>query len=72
VLKSGAIAVPVMASIPHDRCDQIVRDAQPTCIATDSRYIREAQTLGGNIPISTSTGCFPHRRVVIFDALDQP
>jgi amino acid adenylation domain-containing protein len=52
VLKSGAIAVPVMASIPHDRCDQIVRDAQPTCIATDSRHIREAQTLGdGNIPV---------------------
>lgn len=51
-VKSGAIAVPLMASVPRERRDQIVSDAQPACVVTDSMNEGDAHGLGdGRIPV---------------------
>ena len=50
--KSGAIAVPVNASAPRDRREQIRDDAQPACIVTDDANRGEAWTLAaGRVPV---------------------
>ena len=52
VVKSGAIAVPLMASTPADRLDQIARDAQSSCVVTDIANESHAQALArGTMPV---------------------
>ena len=52
VVKSGAIAVPMMASTPADRRDLIARDAQPACVVTDIANESEALALAhGRMPV---------------------
>jgi amino acid adenylation domain-containing protein len=52
VVKSGAIAVPMMASTPFDRRDQIARDAQPACVVTDIANEGDALALArGRMPV---------------------
>jgi amino acid adenylation domain-containing protein len=52
VVKSGAIAVPLMASTPADRLDRIARDAQPSCVVTDITNESHAQALArGTMPV---------------------
>lgn len=52
VVKSGAIAVPLMASTPPDRRDQIARDAQPACVVTDIANEGDALALArGSMPV---------------------
>jgi amino acid adenylation domain-containing protein len=46
VAMSGAIAVPISTSAPADRRQQIVNDAEPVCIVTDTEHADDARALG--------------------------
>lgn len=54
VLQSGAIAVPLTASTPLARRDQVMRDAEPACVVTDVANEHEARALAPQrLPVIT-------------------